>query len=382
MPLQNDEEFIERIYFDEQLIRWAYLDDELVYGLFDIKFASPAMPSSYPKHFVWGQGTSLPDSGQMNSLGYDGDGYPVNHFSGWYAENDFITKIENISKDMKADSILYAKWQRRRFFFRRTVTGTIPGLKIHTSLNDLPREFYTLASYGGLATASGLGAKKPDGSYIWDGAIVPDCQGYCYGRWLELGASNAQCQAVGLQNSASWTVRKQLYTGGADSLPSVGSVLLFTDVMPGAPDGTVANFNHQAFVEKIENGVMTISQSNYDNPWAGDRAFNTTTIGYSVAQIDAWGRSNSAGPYKGYIAFPGTLPGTSQTLTGGAYSNDPNYVVDIDTSELSSIKSDKTVVTTEESTARYKDDLSHGSDDWTAWQQISSGSSANTSWSD
>lgn len=379
MPLQNDEEFVERIYFDGQIIRWAYLDDELVYGLFDIKSASPVMPSSYPTHFVWGKGTSLPDPGTMNSLGYGGDGYRINHFSGWYTEKEFKTKIENISKDIKDDSVLYAKWQRRKFNFKRVVKGTM--LKIHSSLDDLPKAYYTLSSYpGGLAQASGLGARKPDGTYLWDGAIVPDCQGYCYGRWLELGASNDQCQAVGLHNSASYSVRMNLRSGGDETtLPEVGAVLLFTEAKPGESGKTYV-YNHQAFVEKIENGKMTISQSNYDNPWAGNRAFNTTTIGYSVAQIDAWGRGVSAGPYKGWLRFPGTPKGTPMTISDEKESADPNYQVNLEIPGDMAVNSDKTTVTTYESTIQYNDDLTQAG--WSDWTLIGSGSSANTNWSD
>lgn len=89
--------------------------------------------------------------------------------------------------------------------------------------------------------------------------VLPNCTGWCYGRFLESQALT-ECE-LPTSNAETWLEHNKKYQEGFTA--RVGSVLVFSKGKIGkADDGA----GHVAFVESIDkNGKLTISQSGWSS---------------------------------------------------------------------------------------------------------------------
>lgn len=112
-----------------------------------------------------------------------------------------------------------------------------------------------------------------------NGYVLPNCTGYCWGRWLELGVQNV---ALSTGNAANWYG----YTSDGyqrSSIPSLGAVACWS--------GGSGGEGHVAIVEAISSSGITVTESAYNS-----YAFRTNTYLVSMAK--------SGYTFQGYIVNP------------------------------------------------------------------------------
>ena len=128
--------------------------------------------------------------------------------------------------------------------------------------------------------------------YYASGYGMPNCTAYAYGRAYEL---LGYAPNVSSRNAGSWwqyNINNGAYPYG--QTPALGAIACW--------DNYDNNTGHVAVVEKIENGYVTISQSNW-----GGAAFETVTI--PANRMGDW--FDSPSHFQGYIYLPvGSEPPT------------------------------------------------------------------------
>ena len=107
---------------------------------------------------------------------------------------------------------------------------------------DYNNPYYIHSSYGGLN----------DCIHISGGSCLPNCVGYAWGRAYEILGTRPNLARTHAYTWYSHNINNGYYSYG--STPRIGSIMCWK----GGTEG-----GHVAVVEKIENGVITISESNY-----------------------------------------------------------------------------------------------------------------------
>ena len=107
---------------------------------------------------------------------------------------------------------------------------------------DYNNPYYIHTSYGGLNSCI----------HISGGSCLPNCVGYAWGRAYEILGTIPNLARTNANTWYSYNINNGYYAYG--STPKVGAIMCWT----GGTEG-----GHVAVVEKIENGVITISESNY-----------------------------------------------------------------------------------------------------------------------
>lgn len=130
---------------------------------------------------------------------------------------------------------------------------------------------------------------------------MPNCTAYAYGRAYELLGTAPRVSSGNAGRWWSYNIQTGAY--GYGSTPALGAIACW--------DNYDNNTGHVAVVEKIENGLVTISQSNW-----GGAIFETRTI--AADKIDSY--FDSPSHFQGYIYVCGnqTEPPAEQPVDLGA----------------------------------------------------------------
>lgn len=163
--------------------------------------------------------------------------------------------------------------------------------QIRKTAPESSNKCYTTTAYGGWNKCI---TGNPQ---AWRGSALANCVGYAYGRSLEImrqcGMNVTSC-SMPTCNAGDWLTANTAYKSG--KTPKVGAVAVF------AP-------NHVAVVEKIENGVCTLSESG----WGGPKFHYGNTISKAKGYNDHnWGGYT----LKGFIYNPATITSTDDEVRG------------------------------------------------------------------
>ncbi len=195
-----------------------------------------------------------------------GGGFTKNN-GGWTNNNDFSRMLADVNGDRKADIVAFGGSQVFTSF--GGINPIAPPLLTTQEaqyFRDRP-QFYM--QQGNPFAKSGLGSTVlGNNSYGREG----NCTWYAYGRLKELGFTPEDILLPpGQQNAKQWggTLKNGARILGRNETPQVGDVAQFLG----------GEFGHVAIVEKVENGRVFLSESNYTTDKDGDKDGNRHTAG-------------------------------------------------------------------------------------------------------
>lgn len=154
-------------------------------------------------------------------------------------------------------------------------------------------------------------ANNPYATYAW---CLANCTCYAYGRALEIGspAPITLDTQWGVASAYHWNV---CVGNGWRAIPwdasqvSPGDILQYGDYAAG-----LTSVNHVAFVEKVEGGVITTSNSNYTgDDGTGHSSRSVAVMGPDMASVSAWMLAN--------------VPSRFFTTGTSGYAGTPTYIL-------------------------------------------------------